>query len=151
MVKLVDLLGGHPLCMRVVLPMLEKQQATDVIQAVQSGIDAFQKEGDEVNARFYATLDHSRTALPEDLHALLVPLGMHERFIDLYYLEPMAQQVSTEWTRDALETICGQTWSVWGCYLIVARPFMNFTRPSPDTCERRSCRPCPDNERDELG
>jgi tetratricopeptide (TPR) repeat protein len=102
MVRLVELLGGHPLCMRVILPMLEKERAADVIKAVQSGMDAFQKEGDEVNARFYGTLEHARTALPEALRPLLVPLGMHERFLALNLLESMAQQVSPEWTRDTL-------------------------------------------------
>ncbi|MCP4109649.1 MAG: tetratricopeptide repeat protein [Desulfobacteraceae bacterium] len=102
MIKLTDLLAGHPLSMRVILPMLEKRKATDLIKALSSDVEIFAKEGDEANARFYATLRVARTALPSDLRELLPLLGMHEKFIHLGLFQRMAQQVGAEWTREPM-------------------------------------------------
>ncbi len=102
LVRLTELLAGHPLSMRVILPMLEKRSAADLIRAVSSDMEMFAREGDEVNARFYATLRVARTALPEDLQPLLILLGMHEKFVHLGLFQDMAGQVGAEWTRERL-------------------------------------------------
>ncbi|MCP4107440.1 MAG: tetratricopeptide repeat protein, partial [Desulfobacteraceae bacterium] len=84
------------------LPMLEKRKATDLIKALSSDVEIFAKEGDEANARFYATLRVARTALPSDLRDLLALLGMHEKFIHLGLFQDMAQKVGAEWTREPM-------------------------------------------------
>ncbi len=93
LVRLMDLLNGHPLSMRVILPMLEKQNAASVTEALQSGMSAIVTCYNEPNARLYSALGFAQTALAEDLQPLLIPLGMHERFVALGFLGAMARQV----------------------------------------------------------
>ncbi len=85
--KLLDLLEGHPLLMRVVLPELEGSTATQVAKAL---ID----NGIAVDDRTAATLKFVEDRLPADLKPLLVPLALHERFIDANFLEYMSKQVT---------------------------------------------------------
>lgn len=84
LVKRMDLLNGHPLSMRVILSMLEKQSAASVVEALQSGMAVKKNGQDKFNARLYATLAFARTALPHELQPLLIPLGMHERFFYIW-------------------------------------------------------------------
>lgn len=102
LIKLMNLLNGHPLSMRVILPILEKQSAASAAEELQSGMAAMNTQQDEANAHLHATLGFAQTALPEELQPLLIPLGMHERFVDLNYLEAMAKQVDDAWTRELL-------------------------------------------------
>ncbi|MCP4692358.1 MAG: hypothetical protein GY859_30210, partial [Desulfobacterales bacterium] len=107
LVKLMDLLNGHPLSMRVILPMLEKQSAASAAQALQTGMANAKSTDDETNARLYATLGFAQTALPEELRPLLIPLGMHERFVSLNLLEAMAKRVAEAWPRELLDRFAG--------------------------------------------
>ena len=101
--KLMDMLNGHPLSMRVMIPMLEKQSAKDLITALQTDFDALLKqENDESAAKLYATLGLAQKALPEELRPLLILLGLHERFMDLYLFEAMAEQVNQVWITDKI-------------------------------------------------
>ena len=100
LVELMKLLDGHPLAMRVVLPRLEKQRAAELCAALRSNLDALGEGGDEAQRKLYATLKLAEDVLPEDLKPLLLPLGMHERFVDGDYLEGMAKQVNEAWTRE---------------------------------------------------
>jgi tetratricopeptide (TPR) repeat protein len=102
LIELMDLLGGHPLCMRVIVPALEIQSAADLILSVRNSMLAFEQEGDPDNVRFYATLAHAREGLPDTLKPLLIPLGLHERYVDIVYMQNMAEQVSETWS---LETV----------------------------------------------
>ena len=99
LVTLMDLLGGHPLAMRVILPRLAKQKAAALIQALQSNLTALGPSGDPAQDKLFATLHFAEQSLPDDLRPLLVPLALHERFVDADYLEIMAKQVDPSWTR----------------------------------------------------
>src|SRR5262249_30703772 len=46
LVELMDLLGGHPLAMRTVLPRLEKMSAGQVLAALRSNLSGLKLEGD---------------------------------------------------------------------------------------------------------
>src|SRR5262249_36840900 len=79
LVKLMDLLGGHPLSMRVILPRLTDRSAAELIGALQSNLDALGPGGDPAQDKLFATLRLAERSLPEELQALLVPLAFHER------------------------------------------------------------------------
>jgi tetratricopeptide (TPR) repeat protein len=107
LVELMKLLDGHPLAMRVVLPRLEKQRASELCAALRSNLAALGEGGNEALKKLHATLKLAEDVLPEDLKPLLVPLGMHERFVDGDYLESMAKQVSDAWTRQRIDQFLG--------------------------------------------
>ena len=107
LVTLMDLLGGHPLAMRVILPRLAKQKAAALIQALQSNLTALGPSGDPAQDKLFATLRFAEQSLPDDLRPLLVPLALHERFVDADYLEIMAKQVDPSWTRAPIDRFLG--------------------------------------------
>ena len=101
----MDLLAGHPLAMRVILPRLEKLTAAQVLAALRSNLASFKLAGDEEQAKLYATLAFVEQSLPEELRALLVLLGMHEGFADADHLEAMAKQVDAGWSRARIDAL----------------------------------------------
>jgi len=107
LVTLMDLLGGHPLAMRVILPRLAKLKASALIQALQSNLTALGPSGDPAQDKLFATLHFAEQSLPDDLRPLLVPLALHERFVDADYLEIMAKQVDPSWTRAQIDRFLG--------------------------------------------
>ena len=107
LVTLMDLLGGHPLAMRVILPRLAKLKAAALIQALQSNLTALGPSGDPAQDKLFATLHFAEQSLPDDLRPLLVPLALHERFVDASYLEIMAKQVDPSWTRAPIDRFLG--------------------------------------------
>ncbi|MCY2995426.1 MAG: CHAT domain-containing protein [Planctomycetota bacterium] len=90
--KLMELLEGHPLAMRVVLPRLQKSTPRQLMELIESNLAAFASE-DQESAKLFATLDFAREGLPQDLQPLLIPLALHERFVDAEFLESMARQL----------------------------------------------------------
>jgi tetratricopeptide (TPR) repeat protein len=105
LIGLMKLLAGHPLAMRVILPKLEKRTATEVIAALTTNLEALHlSSGDEAQAKLYATLKFAEQSLPGPLRALLTPLALHEGFVDGDYVEKMAHQLDTEWTRFKIDS-----------------------------------------------
>ena len=105
LVRLMDLLGGHPLAMRVVLPKLEKLTASNVVGALTSNLQALNLSGrDEAEAKLYATLRYAEQALPVSERPLLTPLAMHEGYVDADYLEAMGRQVDAEGARARIDS-----------------------------------------------
>ncbi len=98
LVRLMDLLNGHPLAMRVVLPLLETRTAASLIESLQNDLNGLGPDDDETSARLYATLELARKSLPQELAPLLILLGLHERFMVLNYFEAMARKVEESWT-----------------------------------------------------
>ena len=102
LVRLMRLINGHPLAMRVILPCLEAMTAVQVLDALQSNLDALGMADDDQRI-LYATLRFATEALPEPLRPLLIPLALHERFIDGDLLEHMAQQVDEALNRPQVD------------------------------------------------
>ena len=57
-----------------------------LLKLIESNLAAFASE-DQESAKLFATLEFARDGLPYDLHPLLIPLALHERFVDAAYLE----------------------------------------------------------------
>jgi len=107
LVELMTLLDGHPLAMRVILPKLEKLAAREVIEALRSNLAALGLGGDEAQNKLYATLQFAEQSLEESLRPLLVPLALHERYVDGDYLADMTPQVDGAWTRERIDRFLG--------------------------------------------
>lgn len=103
--ELMDLLGGHPLAMRAILPRLEKMSAAQVLEALRSNLSGLNLGEDEDQAKLYATLAFVHQSLPEEVRPLLVLVGMHESFVNADYLEAMATQVDASWTRHRIDVL----------------------------------------------
>jgi hypothetical protein len=101
--ELMTQLGGHPLTMRVILPRLAERPAAQVVEALRSNLSALGPAEDEAQALLYATLRFAQESLSADLQPLLIPLAMHEGFVDTNLLDSMAEQVDTQWTRTLID------------------------------------------------
>jgi tetratricopeptide (TPR) repeat protein len=90
-----------------VLPRLERRAAGDLVTALRSNVAALGDGGEEAETKLYATLKLAEDALPEDLKELLLPLGMHERYVNGDYLAAMAEKVDEAWTRERVDRFLG--------------------------------------------
>jgi hypothetical protein len=100
--QLMDQLAGHPLAMRVVLPKLEKVPAARVSQAVRTNFSELGLDEKEEGPLF-ATLRFVEQGLPEHLRPMMGLVALHESYLDADYLEVMAKQVDSDWTRQRVE------------------------------------------------
>jgi tetratricopeptide (TPR) repeat protein len=101
----MNLLGGHPLAMRAILPRLEKLSAGRVAGALRSNLASLRMEGNEDVAKLYATLGFVEQSLPTELQPLLVPIAMHEGHVSAGLLQLMARQVDPAWTRAMVDAL----------------------------------------------
>ncbi len=111
MVELMKLLGGHTLAMRAVIPKLAELPAGRIAAALRTNLDKLDLPDDEVSAKLAATLRFVEESLPEDQRPLLIPLALHEGFVDADHLEYMAKQVDEQFSRTVIdrfaEALCG--------------------------------------------
>ena len=91
-IGLMDLLEGHPLAMRVVLPKLQNSSPSQLMGLIESNLAAFATQ-DQESAKLFATLEFAKDGLSPDLQTLLIPLAWHERFLNADLLQQMAGQV----------------------------------------------------------
>ncbi|HYH67615.1 MAG TPA: CHAT domain-containing protein [Urbifossiella sp.] len=94
MKALVELLGGHPLAMRAILPKLATRTAAQLELAIQKDLVGLVAGGaDESEAALTATLRFTTGELPADWKPVLFLLGQHEEYADANALEAMAKAV----------------------------------------------------------
>ncbi len=103
---LVDRLGGHPLAMQVVLPMIEDRTPGALLKLYDSSLAGLGAVNDRGAERFFATLRMAEEMLAADLRPLLVPLACHERFVDIDYLESITKAAEQPWDRGRIESFC---------------------------------------------
>ena len=104
--ELVELLGGHPLAIRAILPHLEQRTAASVASTLRTNVTQLGGAGGEAQSKLFATLRFVEQSLPEALRPLLVPLALHERFVDADYLEVMAKTAPGAWSRRQIDEFC---------------------------------------------
>jgi tetratricopeptide (TPR) repeat protein len=103
MTELMDALGGHPLAMRAILPQLKSHTAKSLADALRTNADALDLPESDVSRKLAATLRFVQDALPAEQRPLLVPLSMHENFVDLDLLEQMAKRVEKGLDRPVID------------------------------------------------
>lgn len=101
---LMDLLDGHPLAMRALLPRL-REVGAGVLAGQLQGRIRLESQSDPLQARLFAALEFVEEALPAELQPLLLPLGLHERFVDTDYLEMMVQRADSRFSRADIERL----------------------------------------------
>jgi tetratricopeptide (TPR) repeat protein len=101
--ELLTWLGGHPIAMQVVLLQLKNHKVSDVRAAVEKNFAGLSGIDDETQRRLFASLGFLRDSLPQQLHPLLLPLGLHEKFVDADHLQRMAASVDASLTRPRID------------------------------------------------
>jgi tetratricopeptide (TPR) repeat protein len=76
-----------------------------VVAALRRNLADLGAQSDEALARVYATLGFVQQSLPADLQELLIPLGLHENYVDADYLERMAKQADPGCTRAQIDAL----------------------------------------------
>lgn len=106
MVELMNFLDGHPLAMRAVLPRLEIMSARKLIDSLQSSVVAIDTEdlGPEYES-LYAAMRLIEEHLPGELQPLLVPLSLHENYVDTNFLDNMASLAGEKWPRRTITSL----------------------------------------------
>jgi tetratricopeptide (TPR) repeat protein len=120
LIELMNQLGGHPLAMRAILPRLEKMTASQVVAALRWNLAALGGQADEALKCVHATLGFVQQSLPADLQGLLIPLGLHESYVDADYLEHMARLAEPGCARAQIDGLM-QALSVAGLLRYVRR------------------------------
>jgi tetratricopeptide (TPR) repeat protein len=105
--ELLDVLAGHPLMMRAVLPRLKWSPPREVTTAIAEKLAATPPSGDELYDRLIATLWYVEEALSAEVRPLLVPLGLHQRFVDAEDLVAMTEKVAGPGTSDQVKGLLG--------------------------------------------
>jgi tetratricopeptide (TPR) repeat protein len=105
LITLMDQLMGHPLAMRVVLPLLERMPAERIVAALRTNIAALGLSSEGEQGRVFATLHFVEQGLPEELQPMMPIIGLHESYLDADYLEAMAKQVDPAWTRPLIDRL----------------------------------------------
>jgi len=82
---------------------------------------------DPLQARLFAALDFATEALPAEWQPLLVPLALHERFVQAEVLELMAQQADNRFDRAAIDRFMN-TLEIAGLLRAVGQGCTNCTR-----------------------
>jgi tetratricopeptide (TPR) repeat protein len=103
--ELMDELDGHPLLMQAVLPPLRELSAHRILSAVRGNLESLGSGADGAKEKVLATLGFVRDQIPADLQPLLLPLSLHERFVDADYLERMAQRADAGQTRERIDRL----------------------------------------------
>jgi hypothetical protein len=102
--NLMDLLDGHPLAMRALLPRLREVGASVLADQLKGRIRV-ESGSDPLQARLFAALEFVEEALPAELKPLLLPLGLHEQLVVADYLEAMAQRADSRFNRADIERL----------------------------------------------
>ena len=90
---LMDMLGGHPLAIRAILPLLEEKSAESLIEALKASLKSLALTGNQASEQVLATLKLVLGTLPDSMSRLLAPLAFHERYVDSRIVEVMLADV----------------------------------------------------------
>jgi tetratricopeptide (TPR) repeat protein len=93
--KLMNMLDGHPLAMRVILSRLYQSSPSQLATDLEANLLQFASQ-DVESAKLFATLRFVQDGLPPDLQRLLVPLALHDQFVMPALLETMIREQTTE-------------------------------------------------------
>jgi tetratricopeptide (TPR) repeat protein len=95
--ELLQLLGGHPLALRVILPYLKTQTPLQLIEALRQGLDAFkglQEEGRDKSLT--VSLDYSFTKLSERTRQHLPFLALFSERVNIDWLQAFSKSSEGE-------------------------------------------------------
>ncbi len=95
--ELLQLLDGHPFCLRVVLPYLKAQSPTEIIEALHQ-LDTFQGSEEECRAQLLTvSLDYAFTKLSERARQHLPFLAFFYERVDAHWLHAFSSMPDHEY------------------------------------------------------
>ena len=100
---LIKLLEGHPLAMRAVLLRLNESDAKSLKQELEKGF--LGAKGDESTIRIYTALDLLIKSFPAEFNLPLQFIGLHQRYVDINFIEAMGKSAEAEVSREVLKTV----------------------------------------------
>jgi tetratricopeptide (TPR) repeat protein len=109
LIALMNMLHGHPLSMRVILPLLENRSARDIQGMITENLNLMKKETDPAQQHLFAILRFIETDLPDHLQPLLIPLSFHEAFVHGEILKSIVEKKDASLTQSVplfLKTLC---------------------------------------------
>jgi tetratricopeptide (TPR) repeat protein len=99
-------MSGHPVLVRVVLAQLSSQTAASLRQQWQAKLPGLLAQGkDPAHARLLASLDLAGASFTESERPHLIPLALHERFVDLDYLHEMGKRAVADYQPERMEGV----------------------------------------------
>jgi tetratricopeptide (TPR) repeat protein len=101
---LINSLDGHPLAMRVILSKLQNATPSQLTAVLEKNLLQFAGQDPE-SAKLFATLRFVQDQLPADLQQLLIPLALHERYVDADYFKAMAKQLDNPVTETSVDRL----------------------------------------------
>ncbi len=108
--ELFDLLGGHPLSLRVVLPHLKTQSPNQLIDALRRGLDTFVGESEEGRDKsLIVSLDYSFNCLSEKARRHLPFLGL---FCERVHVVTLTWFVEKPENKQLYQSVFGETLQV---------------------------------------
>ncbi len=104
LVALLNMLEGHPFCMRVILPKLESIAAAEIVQMLNTGLTDSEVGDTRDDKRLFATLRFGIDQLPTRLTLLLSLFAFHRGSLDRDRLQRMATEVDPSWNEAETKT-----------------------------------------------
>jgi tetratricopeptide (TPR) repeat protein len=117
---LMELLDGHPLSMRLVLPKLARMTAAQVIEALQNNIADLELGESDAEDKLLATFFFIDEAVPEKLRPLLVPLAFFSRYAQFDLLGVLVKELGEPQTSEEINGLAALLVTSG-----VIRPFLN--------------------------
>lgn len=90
--RLVGKLDGHPLAMRAILSILKEKNTDQLLEEWENRLNA--KQGNKSIWNIYKELMVSINYLSEDFIPVLQLISLHQRFVNIHYIEQMANGMS---------------------------------------------------------
>ena len=89
--------------MQAILPQIATHNVSEACRSLEQNFANLSNITDAIERRLYATLKFIQQSLPDELTRLLIPLALHERFVDTVYLKAMAGRANKRVTREHIE------------------------------------------------
>lgn len=91
--ELLRSLDGHPLAMQAVLVQMRERTAARARNALEGLLTGQKDHTDLALNQLTACLEFARQSLPAELQPYLLPVALHENYVDVRFVQEMANQV----------------------------------------------------------
>jgi tetratricopeptide (TPR) repeat protein len=98
LLRLMNLLGGHPLTMQIVLSQLGDQTPIHLVEALRTNFTSLRLDSvGEEETQLLSALHLLDQAVPDALRPLLIPLSLHEVYFNSEDFKSLAHKASKAW------------------------------------------------------
>lgn len=142
---LMDMLCGHPLAMRVVVPELAEMPAAKVAETLRANISALGLSEQDEQGRLFGALRFVERRLSPQVRQLLALVGLHESYLEVRLVEQMANSANPKWTRSLVNRLIRELSGAgllrdnkWSTYEIhpLFTSYLRARGEAPESCRR---------------